>query len=91
MVCILGQKQCIKVVATVLAGLMAAQSRKPKQDRPNTVLYMHHGRTVNGKILANTCTLHSHLNCYFLSLSPKVRFSIDFTLYSAENPELISH
>lgn len=37
-VCILGQKQCVKGIATVLAGLVAAKSRKTEKERPNILL-----------------------------------------------------
>lgn len=60
-VCILGQKRRVKGIATVLAGLVAAKSRKQKQKGPNTLLYMGHGRTVNSEILANRCALYGCL------------------------------
>ena len=55
------EKQCVKGIATVLAGLMAAQTRKPNEEGPNTLLYVYHGRTVRGKILANRCALYDPL------------------------------
>lgn len=45
----------------MLAGLTAAQTRKPNEEGPNTLLYVYHGRTVNGKILANRCALYDPL------------------------------
>lgn len=36
-VCRLGQKQCVKGIAAVLVGLVAAKSRKPEQEGPNMV------------------------------------------------------
>lgn len=37
-VCILGQEQCVKGIATVLAALVAAKSREAEQEGPNILL-----------------------------------------------------
>lgn len=52
----LGQEQCVKGIATVLAAKRGAE-----HEGPDILLQINHERRVNGEILANRCALYGCL------------------------------